>query len=430
MSLALAKKIHNTALEDAVRCYPDVPRLLILKTDVQRRGVHYSGEALSLLDPGKHQVTGTHIFGTRDGVIALRPESLLLRDGTSIITTPTPLAEDPYVVDVRDGKPWLFDEGVALEEVDYWPAPAYYARTGRSGVPMKNIVSARPQRLCIFPSRYCTFWNNGNGCAFCDIVSQMKKGGKELQIPARLDPAEVGEVIGEALREPGRFSAVFLTSGSIVSGARPFDDEIDYYIAILKEVGKNFRTKKYPSQLIGTAFEKRQLERLYAETGLMSYTANIEVLDEAIFEKYCPGKSEWIGYREWKRRLVDAVDVFGPGRVNTGIVSGVELAGLHGFASEDEALERTLAEAEDLARQGVSTVYIVWSPRPDTPLAGCRNASLDYYIRLARGLHSLRIKYRLPIDHDGYRHCGNHPDTDLSRLLPLWEEQDDCTTHR
>jgi hypothetical protein len=422
MTLALARITPITALEEMVRRYPDVPRLLILKTDVQRRGAHYTDEAIAILDDRIHQTTGTHIFGARDGVIALRPESLLLRDGSSIITTPTPLEENPYVVDVLNGTPWLFDEGRPLEEVEYWPAPEFYSKTSSSGVPMKNIVSARPQRLNIFPYRYCTFWNNGNGCAFCDIVAQMKKGGKELNIPARLNPVEVGEVIGEALKEAGRFSSVFLTSGSIVGGTRPFDDEIDYYIAILKEVGRHFRTKKFPSQMIGTAFEKIQLQRLYAETGLMSYTANIEVLDENIFQQYCPGKTEWIGYREWKKRLVDAVDVFGPGRVNTGIVAGIELAGPHGFGSEDEALERTLAEAEDLARQGVSTVYIVWSPRPDTPLSGYKNASLDYYIRLARGLHNLRIKYRLPIDHDGYRNCGNHPDTDLSRLLPLWEE--------
>ncbi len=422
MTIALARKTVISDLDQVVRRYPDVPRLIILKTDVQRRGVFYADGALELLNEQLHQTTGTHIFGARDGKISARPESLLLRDGTSIITTPTPLEENPYVVDVLEGEAWLFDNGVPVEQVDYWPAPAFYGKAGRSGVPMKNIVSARPQRLNIFPYRYCTFWNNGNGCAFCDIVSQLKKGGKELNIPTKLDPVEVGEVIGEALKEQGRFSTVFLTAGSMVGGARPFDDEVDYYIAILKEVGRNFRTHKFPSQMISTAFEKDQLKRLYAETGLTSYTSDIEVLDEELFNRLCPGKAEWIGYKEWKRRLVDAVDIFGPGRVNTGLVAGIELAGPHGFRSEDEALARTLSEAEDLARQGVSTVFIVWSPRPDTPLGGYKNASLDYYIRLARGLHALRVKYRLPIDHDSYRNCGNHPDTDLSRLLPLWEE--------
>lgn len=418
MAEAAIRQARQDSLQDVIARYPEVPRLIIIKTDVQRRGVFYTEKALEVLNETAHQVTGTHIFGARDGQLEARPESLLLRDGTSIITTPTPLDENPYTVDLIDGKLWLLDAGEPVEEVDYWPAPDFYALTSSSGIPMKNIVSARPQRLNIFPYRYCTFWNNGNGCTFCDIVCQLKKGKQELQIPARLNPVEVGEVVGEALREPGRFSAVFLTSGSITSGREPFDDEVDYYIEILGEVGKHFKSRKYPSQMIGSAFNERQLERLYHETGLMSYTADIEVLNEELFNRHCPGKAEWIGYREWKRRLVAAVGIFGPGRVNTGIVAGIELAQPYGFRSEDEALVRVLAEAEELASQGVGTVFIVWSPRPDTPLGDQKNASLDYYIRLAKGLHELRVKYRLPIGYDDYRHCGNHPDSDLSRLLP------------
>jgi len=329
------KKTPITPLEEIVRRYPDVPRLIILKADVQRRGVYYTDEAIALLDPARHQTSGTHIFGTRDGVIRLTPESLLLRDGSSIITTPTPLEENPYIVDVLDGAPWLFDDGHALEEVEYWPAPDFYSKTSSSGVLMKNIVSTRPQRLNIFPYRYCTFWNNGKGCAFCDIVAQMKKSGKELKIPARLDPVEVGEVIGEALKEPGRFSAVFLTSGSIVGGARPFDDEIDYYIAILNEVGKNFRTKKFPSQLIGTAFEKNQLQRLYDETGLMSYTANIEVLELTVTMKHpdamaalLSGKSEITGHLTSPPFMFQELD---DKRVRTVLNSYDVLGGPHTF---------------------------------------------------------------------------------------------------
>jgi hypothetical protein len=140
---------------------------------------------------------------------------------------------------------------------------------------------------------------------------------------------------------------------------------------------------------MATAFTEAQLQRIHDETGVMSYTADIEVLDEALFSHHCPGKAEWVGYEEWKRRLVRAVDVFGPGRVNTGIVAGIELAPPYGSAT-----------------------------RPGSVLGKQRNpASLDYYIRLAKGLHALRVEYRLPIMFDDYRHCGNHPDTDLSRLL-------------
>jgi hypothetical protein len=103
--------------------------------------------------------------------------------------------------------------------------------------------------------------------------------------------------------------------------------------------------------------------------------------------------------------------------VGTGLVGGVELAKPHGFTSEQDALTSTLEEAESLAENGVTTFYIVWVPRPGSYFKDQQNPSLDYFVRLAQGLHDLRVKYQLPIDYNDYRRCGNHPDSDLSRLL-------------
>lgn len=155
--------------------------------------------------------------------------------------------------------------------------------------------------------------------------------------------------------------------------------------------------------------------RLYEQTGLTSYTSDLEVLNEQMFNWICPGKAKWVGYKEWRDRLVRAVDIFGRGNVSTGLVGGVELAKPNGFRSE-EALASTLEEAEYLAERGVNSVYIVWVPRPGSDLRGQQAPSLDYYIRLAQGLQDLRTKYGLRIDFDDYRRCGNHPDTDLARL--------------
>ena len=175
--------------------------------------------------------------------------------------------------------------------------------------------------------------------------------------------------------------------------------------------------RQFPSQLIGSAFNERQLARLHSETGLGSYTSDLEVLNERLFNWICPGKADKVGYQEWKARLVRAVDIFGRGRVGTGLVGGIELATPEGFKNEDEALKSTLDEAEDLASKGVTTVFIVWVPRPGSRFKDQKNASLEYYIKLAQGLHDLRVKYKLSVDFDDYRRCGNHSDSDLSRLL-------------
>lgn len=400
------------SLKEVINKYKDVSPFVIIKTDVQRRGVKYTKNAIEAVDLSIHQVQHRGFAMEKDDCI---PISLLLRDGTTVLTSPVESTRDPYIVDVIDGKIVLVDEGEIIEEVDYWEKPSYYDKKTKSGKPMWQIASARPQRIDINPSQYCEFWDKpGNGCKYCSIAAVYSDS--KLQKPKILEVEEVGETVKEALKELGRFTSVFLTGGSILSGKELLDDEVDLYISILKEVGKNFKTKKFPSQLIGTAYNERQLRRLYEETGLMSYTADIEVLNEEKFNWICPGKAELIGYKEWKERLYKAVEIFGRGNVNTGIVSGVELAKPHGFNSEDEALEAYLKEAEELAINGVSTVGCVWTVAPGSIFFNQTNGSLEYYVRLSKGLDDIRRKHNLNVDMDNYRRCGNHPDTDLSRI--------------
>lgn len=289
MSLALKKQPSELSLDEVAAQYPQFPRLIILKTDIQRRGVHYTDRALSVVDPAVHQLAGTHIFGTRDGILTSRPEAFILRDGTSVLTSPTPLEQNPYIVDLRDGRLVLVDNDVELEEIEYWTKPDYYNLTTSTGIPMSHVVSARPQRLYLMPSRYCHFWTDNQGCLFCDIVNNLKQQKTEIHLPTRLKPSDVAETVKAALKEPGRFTAICLTSGSDFHGTEAFDTEVDYYIEILKAVGDNFTTPKFPSQLISTAFTEKQLERLYRETGILSYTPDIEVLNERLFEWICPG---------------------------------------------------------------------------------------------------------------------------------------------
>lgn len=417
MQLAVSPLRTHPTLDDALAMHPEVPRLVAIKIDAQRRGVHYTDRAIATIDSEKHQLRGSYIFGSRDESLTPLPESLILRDGTTILTDPTPVAQKPYQVDFLDGQLWLVDGGDRIEAVELWPKPRYYDEKTSTGIPMKYVVTARPQRLNIFQSSACHFWGNDKGCRFCDINTHGKQQKAELGIPTRLEARDVSETIRKALEEPGRYTGICLTAGTDFRGAELFDREVDHYVEILQAVGENFRTRRFPSQLIGTAFNEKQLARLYENTGLTSYTTDLEVLNERVFNWVCPGKAEQVGYREWKRRLIAAVGIFGRGNVGTGLVGGVELARPNGFATEEDALSATLDEAEDLASQGVTTVYIVWVPRPGSPFRDQRNASLDYYLRLTKGLHGLRVKYGLSVDFDDYRRCGNHPDSDLSRLL-------------
>jgi hypothetical protein len=245
--------------------------------------------------------------------------------------------------------------------------------------------------------------------------SNFRASNKKYGKPARLEARDVYETVKEAVKQPGRFAYIKMTAGSILSGDEIFDDEVEMYIELLQAAGENFSTRRFPSQIIASAWSEKQLAKVYEQTGVSAYTCDIEVLNEEKFSQICPGKNKLIGYREWKRRIFAAVDIFGKGNVNSGIVGGVELAGEGGFKSEDDALKYTLDEAEDFARHGVAVVHCVWVPYPGSVFQKQKNPSLEYFVRLSDGLHALRKKYGLNVDMDDYRRCGNHPDTDLER---------------
>lgn len=403
------------SLKEVISNHKDVSPFVIIKIDAQRRGVKYTERALKLVDPEIHQLEQRDFSIEKNDPT---PVSLLLRDGTSIViggvgTTKT--KRDPYIVDAIDGKPFLIDNGEVIEEVEYWEKPDYYNKLTSSGKPMWQIVGARPQRLHILPSSYCHFWDKpGNGCKYCGIGATYRQN-KDIK-PERLDADDVAETIAEAIKQPGRFTSVMLTGGSILSGKELLDDEVDFYIEILQAAGKSFKVDKFPSQLNGTAFNEKQLRRLYENTGLTSYTTDLEVFDEEKFKWICPGKAEFIGYDEWKNRLYKAVEIFGRGNVNTGIVGGVELAAPYGFKTEEEALQVAFKEADELGSHGISVKYDVWNVVPGSIFFKQTTPSLEYFVRLTKGFDDIRRKYDLSIDMDDYRRCGNHPNIDLARI--------------
>lgn len=410
--------IKSSPLREIIYKYPEVSPFVIIKIDVQRRGVFYTDSALKQLDPNIHQTKDVGIFGPRDNKTVQAPESLLLRDGTSIVVDSSSPEKNPYFVEFIDGRLVLTDSGEVIEEVEYWEKPEFYNEKTSSGIPMSRIATARPQRLSLTPYSYCHFWDNGNGCRYCDIFSNVKakKSEDKYGFKVRLDPRDISETYKTALKEEGRFTTTCLTSGSNTHGKEAFDDEVNYYIEVLQAMGENFTAKKFPSQLVATSFNEKQLRRLYEETGLLGYTSDIEVLDKDLFNWICPGKAEWVGFERWKQNLYTAVDIFGKGHVNSGIVGGVELAQPNGFKTEADALKSTLEGVEELARHGVTVVHTVWIPRPGSYFENMKIPSLDYYVNLAKGINDITEKYSLTVDSDDFRRCGNHPNSDLARL--------------
>lgn len=400
--------------------YPEMPKLIVLKTDVSRRGLIYTNRALETVDPTIHHVEPTEFMGTmRDLGHISSPIGLTLRDGSLICRGHWPTDKntqrEPYVVDVIDNKTYLVDDGEVLEEVEFWEKPKFYDKFTSNGTPMWQIASARPQRISVVPYPKCGFWDTDvGGCKFCSLFSNTRTVHNLLRDNKYFE--DVTETVGEALKQPGRYTVFHMTSGSIPSGVNVFDDEVELYIRTLQAAGKAFATKKFPVKMVASAFSKEQLRQIYDNTGLTTYTTDLEVLNEKLFSWICPGKSKYIGYKGWKQRIYDAVDILGRGNVYCGIVGGIELAQPYGFNSEEEALNCILKEADEIASHGVSFAEGIWTTDPKSVFKRQKTPSLEYYVKLALGLANIRTKYGLNVYTDDYRRCGNHPNTDLARI--------------
>lgn len=404
------------SLEQVYEKYPDIPKLIILKTDVQRRG-------FVLTDAAKEEggFTQSKIKNAQDNRFLWNvgniPLGLILRDGTLVCGGygANSKARDPYVIDYIDGKFRLTDAGKVYEEVEFWKLPDFINKRTSRGTQIKDIIALRPQRINIALEQGCHFWDYGKGCKYCTVGILSKKAkAKEEEETREEYYSDIAESVAEAIKYDGRYTMLMVTTGSILSGKKIFDDEVDAVIKFFEKLKPVFKNRNLKVQLISSAYDKEQQKRLRDATGIISYTPDIEVLNKEQFNWICPGKASFVGYDEWKKRIIDAVDVFGPGNVNTGIVGGVELAKPNGFSSEEEALKAVLREAEDFAQHGVSIAYGVWGIggvfRDQIP------PSLDYYIAFAKGIDQINRKYGLKTYFDDYRRCGNHPSTDLSRI--------------
>ena len=407
------------SLKEVQQKYSDLPKSWILKVDMQRRGLEYSSAALGKIDPDIHAVNGAGKYCMRFNEDYI-PEGLIMKDGSYLIINnfdydnEAPQRE-PYLIDVADDQLVVVDQGEVLEEItDYWEKPDFYDKKASNGEPLSKYVQSRPQRLDINVNSYCHFWDTpGEGCKYCPMSPNFKLSGRTDE---RYDFKYIREALAEALKQKGRFTSILITGGSILSGKEVLDDELDVYIELLQMIGEFFGEERFPSQLISSAFNERQLERLYRETKLLNYTTDIEVLDKEKFEWICAGKANHIGYEEWKRRVFAAVDIFGKGNVTSGMVLGVELASPKGFQSEDEAFKVITEEAESIVSHGVALAANIWRPAPRSVFQNQDTPSLDYFVRVFREFDRLQHKYCPNPYTDDYRRCGAHIGLDLMRI--------------
>lgn len=171
-------------------------------------------------------------------------------------------------------------------------------------------------------------------------------------------------------------------------------DEISYFASYVQAI-KQRLGNRWPCSNAIAAQDEESLRRLHA-SGADVVSMNMEVWDDRIFAQLCPGKMRSIGYAEWIRRLVKAVDIYGEGNVHSTFVSGVEMVLLYGFSDLSAAVTSTARGFRFLMQHGVIPKISVWYAGPGSRLAGSAPPPLEFYIEIMRRWHETWHEFLLP----------------------------------
>ncbi|MDY6862469.1 MAG: radical SAM protein, partial [Thermodesulfobacteriota bacterium] len=256
---------------------------------------------------------------------------------------------------------------------------------------------AGPDNLVFCASNHCHYFDQGLQCKFCDMnhnTSFQKSMKREFYV--RLSPEDFYDVSFEAMKEKGRWRQNFVTGGT--DPRENLDRDVDFYSRIIKAIkdgAKDSADSDFPTNLLMHPLEKEQYQRL-KEAGLNGFGSYIEVFDKEKWELICPGKAKTIGYDNWLKRTLQAVEIFGRGNVSTGWVPGVEMAPPpYGFEDIDKALNSTLGGYKFFIQNGITIAGSNWALVPGSEFfkMGATQPPLEFYIKLDLGRFRLYKEY-------------------------------------
>ncbi|MBI4332763.1 MAG: hypothetical protein HY673_15960 [Chloroflexi bacterium] len=393
-------------IETLCKIYPGVPVNILIKQDALRLGVRFSQAARDAARNVDTQFKGYHIFSQDQGEATKHeekiPDTIFLRSDDSPWQTRVNQGS-PYFIDYKDGKFAFCDETGAVAEVYFEPAPAWLHYVFEDGVPMQAVVrQVGKDKTLAHIDYFCEYWLTKEQCLFCDIGPHLRSKKQEgTPAPRRHSPERLATAHAMALKEPG-YRHFDISSGSVLR-ERDGKGETEWFCQYFYAIKEALHGLRWPSMFQIVAKPRDEIKMLY-DAGLTSVCMNMEVWDERLFNIICPGKARTIVWKEWVRRLFDAVDVFGKGGVLTNFVNGVELARPWGFQDAREAVKSTLGGFDYLMAHGVLPRTSVWTVEPNSALGGQPPAPLDYYIEVERGYLELREKYGFPFPLQPYCH--------------------------
>jgi hypothetical protein len=398
-------------LETFATRFPDLPATVMLKVDLLRQGVRLGAPKVGSRHYHHHDERGQKAVDPR----AHLQGSVVFPDGTTVFVAHNPAS--PYAIHVGDAGLELTEgpDEDAIPITALAPGGRFQwtaARTSQNtpfGAVFSQSLGGTCGPLAIFLLRYCEFVKDDQECRFCSWVRM----GRSHEVRPNVE--DMREALSGIWAEQQSIGYLAFSGGSLFNRTKEADAFLRYMEAA-RDTGVSLPTTVAAIQ----ALDRIDSARLRA-AGFDYACYSMEVWDAEAWEAVLPGKARSVGRDHWMRCLIDAVEEFGPGRVLSNFVAGVETAVPGLYRSPTDAAERTLAGMRWCYEHGIYPKLAIWIVSGGAAFAGRPPAPLEYYAHLLRGRQQLYGEFDLPIPANDCRHCLTQScEGDLAVLDRRW----------
>lgn len=252
----------------------------------------------------------------------------------------------PHSLDF-DGDGFIVRSGNLEVPAKFVPVPDYHDQTNSLGEPYTSFAITHTDRVRISPIEGC-----GIVCKFCDLPYEFRYRKKTTE--------GLVDSVRRALED-----RTLPAQHVLISGGTPRPEDFEYQNQVYEAVTAAFPGLDIDIMMVPTP-GLLDLQHL-KEIGIHGLSINLEIYNQERADKIMPLKARLT--RDYYLDFIEeAVEVFGPGKVRSLLLIGLE------------PMEDSLGGVEALAERGCDPVLSPFRPDPSTPLRNLAPPTAEFLV--------------------------------------------------
>ncbi len=375
--------------------FPEIPRPIIIKTDVLREGVR-AGELLARIGPHSfphfllwntdHPWNPT-LIGPGNTELRAIPWNFILESGHTPVVCRLDAAS-PYDVRLTEAKGFvLCRDGEEIEPIRFERGTRWLLDTTADGAMMGSVfLSWTREALLGCALRYCEYTKSGDQCRYCCLdaeASRFQESGFKMDLAVK--PASAAEAYRAAVQETGGIRQVAFTGGSLLNTKKEMTRYATLYAA-LRDVRDALGADTQFYACVTAPPDHEVLTRLH-ESGLNHIAPNMDCWEERLWPTIVPGKHKFVGRQFWIDSLLMCLKVYGEGMVGSAFVVGPEMVPPEGFRTLDEGIASWVRCFDWCTSHRIVPMLIPWQKEVGSPWEHKEPPPTEYTLAVFRERH-------------------------------------------